>query len=262
MPKRGCPFADAAPLQLKVRVGQRELSRGVCAEQHSREIFEKTKQLLFRGAQAYMDHVWEESCAIVDLPESPRPGPTEALRAARGQMLIGPDGRLTRSQAQAAEAASHGVPAGGNPGQAADRGRLRTPHLCCWSHRYRPPLPGSPLSRAWTGAQKCRGHTWRQRIWTPETKATGALVQASEGGVDPSGAQHLDLSGAVTRACSSCVRALDGTAVCGQCERALCGRCVRACCRCGAVACSLCALVDCGDVHETLLCAGCAMLEA
>ncbi|XP_032695559.1 apoptosis regulatory protein Siva isoform X2 [Lontra canadensis] len=106
MPKRGCPFADAAPLQLKVRVGQRELSRGVCAEQHSREIFEKTKQLLFRGAQAHMDHVWEESCAIVDLPESPKPGPTEALRAARGQMLIGPDGRLTRSQAQAAEAAA------------------------------------------------------------------------------------------------------------------------------------------------------------
>ncbi|XP_045863293.1 apoptosis regulatory protein Siva isoform X2 [Meles meles] len=106
MPKRGCPFADAAPLQLKVRVGQRELSRGVCAEQHSREIFEKTKQLLFRGAQAYMDHLWEESCAVVDLPESPKPGPTEALRAARGQMLIGPDGRLTRSQAQAAEAAA------------------------------------------------------------------------------------------------------------------------------------------------------------
>ncbi|XP_077910419.1 apoptosis regulatory protein Siva isoform X1 [Halichoerus grypus] len=104
MPKRGCPFADAGPLQLKVRVGQRELSRGVCAEQHSREIFEKTKQLLFRGAQAYMDHLWEESCAIVDLPESPKPGPTEALRAARGQMLIGPDGRLTRSQAQASEA--------------------------------------------------------------------------------------------------------------------------------------------------------------
>ena len=65
---------------------------------------EKTKQLLFRGAQAYMDHLWEESCAIVDLPESPKPGPTEALRAARGQMLIGQDGRLTRSQAQAAEA--------------------------------------------------------------------------------------------------------------------------------------------------------------
>lgn len=39
MPKRGCPFADAAPLQLKVRVGQRELSRGVCAERLTREIF-------------------------------------------------------------------------------------------------------------------------------------------------------------------------------------------------------------------------------
>lgn len=65
---------------------------------------EKTKQLLFQGAQAYMDHLWEEGCAIVDLPESPKPGPTEAARAARGQMLIGPDGRLIRSEAQASEA--------------------------------------------------------------------------------------------------------------------------------------------------------------
>ncbi|XP_065762514.1 apoptosis regulatory protein Siva isoform X1 [Muntiacus reevesi] len=104
MPKRGCPFADAAPLQLKVRVGQRELSRGVCAERLTREIFEKTTQLLFRGAQACMDPAWEEGCAIVHMPESPRPGPTEAPRAARGQMLIGPDGRLTRSRAQASEA--------------------------------------------------------------------------------------------------------------------------------------------------------------
>lgn len=65
---------------------------------------EKTMQLLFRGAQACMDPAWEEGCAIVHTPESPRPGPTEAPRAARGQMLIGPDGRLTRSQAQASEA--------------------------------------------------------------------------------------------------------------------------------------------------------------
>ncbi|XP_040334332.1 apoptosis regulatory protein Siva isoform X3 [Herpailurus yagouaroundi] len=175
MPKRGCTFADAAPLQLKVRVGQRELSRGVCAERYSREIFEKTKQLLFRGAQAYMDHLWEEGCAIVDLPESPKPGPTEALGTPRGQMLIGPDGRLTRSRARASEA---------------------------------------------------------------------------------------DPSGAATRACSSCVRAVDGKAACGQCERALCGRCVRICCSCGAVACALCALVDCGDVQETVLCASCATFEA
>lgn len=65
---------------------------------------EKTTQLLFRGAQACMDPAWEEACAIVHTPESPKPGPTEAPRAARGQMLIGPDGRLTRSRAQASEA--------------------------------------------------------------------------------------------------------------------------------------------------------------
>ncbi|XP_066197573.1 apoptosis regulatory protein Siva [Saccopteryx leptura] len=175
MPKRGCPFGDAAPLQLKVRVGWKELGRGVCAERYSREIFERTRQLLFRGAQAYMDRVWEDSCALVELPESPKPGPMEAPRAMRGQMLIGLDGRLIRRGAQACEA---------------------------------------------------------------------------------------DTSGAASRACSSCVRAVDGTAVCGQCERALCGRCVRTCSGCGAVACTLCALVDCSDVHEKVLCAGCAVFEA
>lgn len=100
MPKRGYPFAAAAPLQLKIRVGPRELSRGVCAERYSREIFEKTRQLLFRGAQAYAEHVWEDACAVVDLPESPKPGPTTNARASRGQMLIGPDGRLTRRPEQ------------------------------------------------------------------------------------------------------------------------------------------------------------------
>uniref|UniRef100_A0A8C8ZC28 Apoptosis regulatory protein Siva n=1 Tax=Prolemur simus TaxID=1328070 RepID=A0A8C8ZC28_PROSS len=175
MPKRGCPFAAAAPLQLKVRVGQKELSRGVCGERYSREIFEKTKQLLFLGAQACRDHAWDEGCAVVHLPESPKPGPVEAPRAARGQMLIGPDGRLTRSLAQASEA-------------------------------------------------------------------------------DPSGAASV--------ACCSCVRAVDGKAVCGQCERALCRRCVRACWGCGAVACALCGLVDCSDIYEKALCPSCAVFEA
>lgn len=69
---------------------------------------EKTRQLLFRGAQACMDHTWEEGCAIVDGPESPKPSPTEAPRATRGQMLIGPDGRLTRRRPQACEAGECG----------------------------------------------------------------------------------------------------------------------------------------------------------
>ncbi|XP_032123467.1 apoptosis regulatory protein Siva isoform X1 [Sapajus apella] len=174
MPKRGCPFGDAAPLQLKVRVGQRELSRGVCAERYSQEVFEKTKRLLFLGAQAYLDHVWDEGCAVVHLPESPKPGPAGAPRAARGQMLIGPDGRLIRSLGQASEA-------------------------------------------------------------------------------DPSGVASI--------ACSSCVRAVDGKAICGQCERALCGQCVRTCWGCGAVACTLCGLVDCSDMYEKVLCTSCAMFE-
>lgn len=42
MPKRSCPFGEAAPLQLKTRVGLRELSRGVRAEELRREIFGET----------------------------------------------------------------------------------------------------------------------------------------------------------------------------------------------------------------------------
>lgn len=42
MPKRSCPFGDGAPLQLKTRVGLRELSRGVRAEELRREIFGET----------------------------------------------------------------------------------------------------------------------------------------------------------------------------------------------------------------------------
>ncbi|XP_051834225.1 apoptosis regulatory protein Siva [Antechinus flavipes] len=102
MPKRCCPFGDATPLQLKVRVGPKELSRGVFGERYTREIFEKTKQLLFRGAQAYMDHMWDESCAMDHLPEPAKHG-HEAPRTMctlSGQMLIGQDGKLLRRCAQ------------------------------------------------------------------------------------------------------------------------------------------------------------------
>ncbi|XP_006839550.1 PREDICTED: apoptosis regulatory protein Siva isoform X2 [Chrysochloris asiatica] len=109
MPKRGCPFGDAAPLQLKVRVGPKELSRGVCGERYSREVF--------------------------------------------------------------------------------------------------------------------------------------------------------DLLEAASRACSSCVRSVDGKAVCSQCERPLCGQCLRTCWGCGAVACALCSTIDYSDVHEKALCTNCAMFE-
>ncbi|XP_063087456.1 apoptosis regulatory protein Siva-like [Cavia porcellus] len=75
-------------------------------------------------------------------------------------------------------------------------------------------------------------------------------------------ASKADLSWAASRACSSCVRAVDGKVVCSQCERALCGQCMRTCWGCGTVACSLCGLVDCSDVCEKTLCGSCAMSDA
>lgn len=136
---------------------------------------ERTKQLLFQGARAYRDHISSEDCSVNHLQESLKSGVVGAPQPARGQMLIGPDGRLTRCQAQASE--------GGLP---------RT----------------API------------------------------------------------------ACSSCMRSVDGKAVCSQCERALCGQCVYTCWGCGALACVLCGLADYADDGEKTLCTSCAMFEA
>ncbi|XP_012579867.1 PREDICTED: apoptosis regulatory protein Siva [Condylura cristata] len=61
---------------------------------------EKTRQLLFRGARACAPHAWEEDCDVAGLPESPPPGRMGTPQVLRGQLLIGPDGRLTRSRAE------------------------------------------------------------------------------------------------------------------------------------------------------------------
>ncbi|XP_071601512.1 apoptosis regulatory protein Siva [Heliangelus exortis] len=105
MPKRSCPFGEAAPLQLKTRVGLRELSRGVRGEEYRREIFERTRRLLFRGAQAYMEGAWPASpaAATCALSRSPEPGGEAqdggAGRSWSGQLLIGHDGKLLRRSA-------------------------------------------------------------------------------------------------------------------------------------------------------------------
>ncbi|XP_053113425.1 apoptosis regulatory protein Siva [Hemicordylus capensis] len=97
MPKRSCPFGDSAPVQLKTRVRLKELSQGVMGERYRREIFEKTKQLLFRGAQAYMANTWNGNtvgaCRIDPEPLTDKQG-TCSWNRCNGQMLIGQDGKL------------------------------------------------------------------------------------------------------------------------------------------------------------------------
>ncbi|NXI36966.1 SIVA protein, partial [Galbula dea] len=101
MPKRSCPFGEASPLQLKTRVGLRELSCGVRGEEYRREIFERTRRLLFRGAQAYMEGTWPSSpaatCAVAHSPEPGREAQDGSTgRCWSGQLLIGHDGKLLR----------------------------------------------------------------------------------------------------------------------------------------------------------------------
>ncbi|NWU96437.1 SIVA protein, partial [Upupa epops] len=116
MPKRSCPFGDAAPLQLKTRVGLRELSHGVRGHEYRREVFERTRRLLFKGAQAYMEGSRPGS-------QSPPSGPAQDLGDAQKagevpggstgrrwseQLLIGHDGKLRRSPAAGERAPAAG----------------------------------------------------------------------------------------------------------------------------------------------------------
>ncbi|KAM9290468.1 apoptosis regulatory protein Siva [Cariama cristata] len=114
MPKRSCPFGEAAPLQLKTRVGLRELSHGVRGEEYRREVFERTRRLLFRGAQAYMEGAWPAgsaaTCAVTRSPEpSGEAQDGSAGRGWSGQLLIGHDGKLLRRPAATEKAPPVGV---------------------------------------------------------------------------------------------------------------------------------------------------------
>ncbi|NXE97221.1 SIVA protein, partial [Menura novaehollandiae] len=86
MPKRSCPFGEAAPLQLKTRVGLRELSRGVRGEEYRREVFgEPGRAGGSRGGRP---------AGGMRPPAAPR-GPA---------LLIGHDGKLRRRPAERAVA--------------------------------------------------------------------------------------------------------------------------------------------------------------
>ncbi|XP_053924123.1 apoptosis regulatory protein Siva [Cuculus canorus] len=104
MPKRSCPFGDAAPLQLKTRVGLRELSRGVRGEEIRREVFERTRRLLFKGAQAFMEGSWRSGPAAGSRCPEPLGG-----RRWSGQLRIGPDGKLQRRPPAAEQVPPVGV---------------------------------------------------------------------------------------------------------------------------------------------------------
>ncbi|XP_068110335.1 apoptosis regulatory protein Siva [Hyperolius riggenbachi] len=98
MPKRSYPFDTFAPPQMKTHIGQKELSAGVCGESLKREIFERTKKLLFNGAKAILGNQSNQN-KDTDM-ESPVP---ELLN---GQTTIGQDGKLLK-------ASQTSTPAGG-----------------------------------------------------------------------------------------------------------------------------------------------------
>uniref|UniRef100_A0A8C2SUN6 SIVA1 apoptosis inducing factor n=1 Tax=Coturnix japonica TaxID=93934 RepID=A0A8C2SUN6_COTJA len=99
MPKRSCPFGDAAPLQLKTRVGLKELSRGVRGDEYRREIYERTRRLLFRAAQSCTEPAWPAAPRAASRSTEPESGGGSVGRSRSEQLRIGPNGKLLRCTA-------------------------------------------------------------------------------------------------------------------------------------------------------------------
>ncbi|KAM3918579.1 apoptosis regulatory protein Siva isoform 2-T2 [Leptodactylus fuscus] len=91
MPKRSYPFDSLAPPQIKTHVGQKELCQGVCGDSFKREIFERTKKLLFSGAKSIMGNQGNQ------IKNSNTEVETPVHELLTGQTTIGQDGKLHRS---------------------------------------------------------------------------------------------------------------------------------------------------------------------
>ncbi|XP_003962480.2 apoptosis regulatory protein Siva [Takifugu rubripes] len=93
MPKRTCPFPETFSSQYKMHIGQQELNNyGVFGSKYRQEIYEKTKNLLFNGAKTVVGKIWTSEEISGGHVETP---PCQTLL--RGQMLIGQDGKLLKS---------------------------------------------------------------------------------------------------------------------------------------------------------------------
>ncbi|XP_061650839.1 apoptosis regulatory protein Siva isoform X1 [Phyllopteryx taeniolatus] len=98
MPKRAYPFTETFSSQYKIHVGQHELNNSsVLGNKYRKEIYEKTKNLLFNGAKAVVDKIWSAD----EKTNDPQPTGQETAESSqtllRGQTLIGTDGRLTKA---------------------------------------------------------------------------------------------------------------------------------------------------------------------
>ncbi|XP_041354712.1 apoptosis regulatory protein Siva-like [Gigantopelta aegis] len=51
MMKRSNPFGECSPLQFKTRIGKKEIDLGVGQKENMKIVYEKTKELLFKGSQ-------------------------------------------------------------------------------------------------------------------------------------------------------------------------------------------------------------------
>ncbi|XP_061156871.1 apoptosis regulatory protein Siva [Syngnathus typhle] len=98
MPKRGYPFPETFSSQYKIHIRQHELSNSsVLGNKYRKEIYEKTKNLLFNGAKAVVGTVWPGGEKIGDACSSGEGTAESSQTLLRGQTLIGFDGRLTKA---------------------------------------------------------------------------------------------------------------------------------------------------------------------
>ncbi|ESP01654.1 hypothetical protein LOTGIDRAFT_205137 [Lottia gigantea] len=94
MPKRSNPFGDSSPLQFKTHVGKKEVDMGVSRDENMKEVYEKTKEMLFKGAQkqyeidANANQIGWQMDVDADLGVEPLPG--QMCFDKNGQLTIAP----------------------------------------------------------------------------------------------------------------------------------------------------------------------------
>ncbi|KAM9777999.1 apoptosis regulatory protein Siva [Neosynchiropus ocellatus] len=122
MPKRAYPFPETFSLQYKMHVGEQDLHQsGVFGSKYRKEIYEKTKNLLFNGAKAVVGKIWAGEEAA-----PPPAGAGQTLL--RGQTIIGHDGKLARTS---------GAQDGTNYLNSVPPGPPAAPSCCCVCQKSR-----------------------------------------------------------------------------------------------------------------------------
>ncbi|XP_046364390.2 apoptosis regulatory protein Siva-like [Haliotis rufescens] len=237
MPKRSNPFGEQSPLQLKTHVGQKEVDLGVAQDELMKSVYEKTRDILFKGSQkAFTKEVVFDANDNMMWQASGEPTSSRSLLP--GQMCLDQCGHLTTPAAKSEETEMR---------MTADED-MAVGMTECGDAGSR--LPG----------QLCLDHNGQL------VSSTGVSGDKSAGGAGTPGfsfkkqSTFPSLSLKPKAACVNCrTSAPRGTfAACNFCEQVKCSSCSTRCTQCGGDFCQLCSVLNYDEAVERPFCLNCS----